>query len=80
MRGYSSIRKILTNEGQLLSHNGQVYYVRSSDYLKATNRGKLLYLGPRMVALIISLLGHFSSWNLIIKLKVMELSEAVICQ
>ncbi len=36
---------------------------------KATNRGKLLCLGPKVVALIISLLGQFSSWNLISLLK-----------
>ncbi len=33
--------------------------------LKATNWGKLLCLGPQVVPLIISLLGHFSLWNLI---------------
>ena len=32
--------------------------------LKATNRGKLLCLGPQVVALIISLPGHFSSGKL----------------
>ncbi len=32
--------------------------------LKATNQGKLLCLGPKVVALIISLPGYFSSWNL----------------
>ena len=39
----------------------------------ATNRGTLLCLVPQVVALIISLPGHFSSWNLIIKLKLMQL-------
>ncbi len=38
---------------------------------KATNRGKLLCLVPHVLALIVSVPGHFSSWNLIIKLKVM---------
>ncbi len=33
--------------------------------IKATNRGKLLYLGPRVVALNIPSMGHFNSWNLI---------------
>ena len=39
-------------------------------HLKATNRGKILFLGPRVVALSTSLPGHFSSWNLIIKLNI----------
>ncbi len=34
----------------------------------ATNQGKFLCLGSRIVALIISLPGHFISWNLIIKI------------
>ena len=38
---------------------------------RATSRVKLLCLGPQVVALIISLPAHFSSWNLMIKLKVM---------
>ncbi len=33
--------------------------------IKATNRGKILFLGPRVVTLKISLPGQFSSWNLI---------------
>ncbi len=37
------------------------------EWFKATNRGKLLCLAPQMVALIIALPGHFSSWNLMYK-------------
>ncbi len=32
--------------------------------IKASNGGKLLCLGPQFVALVIPLLGDFSSWNL----------------
>ncbi len=40
--------------------------VRAKRKSKATNRGKLLCHGPQ-VPLVISSLGHFSTWNLIIK-------------
>ena len=46
-------------------------HCREGTPFKATTGGKMMCLGPRVVTLIISLPGHFSSWNLIIKLKVM---------
>ena len=44
--------------------------MKNDGQFEANSWGKLLFLGPQAVALIISLLGHFSSWNLIMKLKV----------
>ena len=38
-------------------------------HFKATTTGKILFLVPQVVTSNISLPGHFSLWNLIVKLK-----------
>ncbi len=50
-----------------------------SGLFKTTTGGEMLCLGPWVVALIISLPEHFSSWNPIIKLKEMYTFTIEIC-
>ncbi len=51
------------------SHVSHSHVSTKQGSFKATNWGKLLCLVPQVVAFIISLPWHFSSWNLIIQLK-----------